>query len=170
MYFSAINVKAEGRPESVPTLVSTGPSVHVQEIIGLIIHNLQDVGMPADEDIGPMLPDKRPRLGIIVAGRSADVGHQHLDPFAFPAAEQRAPVQQPPVVAIADDALQRLERRDLRLQVQPAPEVPGVPDFVDILQELLEFGREHPVRIRYEADVHGPAKIANVEFCPKSFK
>ena len=159
MDFSAINVKAEGRPESVPALVSTGSRVDIQDFFGLIIHNFQDVGMSADEHIGPILPDERPRLGIIMAGRSADMGHQHLDPLAFPAAEQRAPVQQPPVVAIADDALQRFERRDLRLQVQPAPEVPGVPDLVDILQELLEFGREHPVRIRYE-----------VEFCPKSFK
>ena len=147
MDFSAINVKAEGRPESVPTLVSTGPRVHVQEIIGLIIHNLQDVGMPADEEVGPMLPDERPGLGIIVAGRPSDVGHQHFQALAFPAAVQRAPVQQPPVVAIADDSHQGLERGDLRLRVQPAPEIPGVPDHIDILQKLPELRRERAVTV-----------------------
>ena len=141
MDFSAINMKAEGRPESVPALVTTGPRVDIQDFFGLIIHNLQDVGMPADEDIGPMLPDERPGLGIIVAGRPSDVGHQHFQTLALPAAIQRAPVQQPPVVAVADDALQRLERRDLRLRVQSAPEVPGMPDLVDILEELLELRR-----------------------------
>ena len=170
MDFPAINVKAESRPESVPALVTTGPGVDIQDFFGLIIHNLQDVGMPADKDVGPMLPDKRPRLGIIVAGRPADMGHQHFQALALPAAVQRTPVQQPPVVAIADDALQRLEGGDLRLRVQSAPEVPGMPDLVDIPEELLELRRKHAVRIRYESDKHGPAKIANVEFCPKTFK
>jgi hypothetical protein len=97
------------------------------------------------------------------------MGHQHFQTLALPAAEQRAPVQQPPVIAIADDALERFEGGDLRLRVQSAPEVPGMPDLVDIPEELLELRRKHTVRIRYESDKHGPAKIANVDFCPKRF-
>ena len=103
MDFSAINMKAESRPENVPALVTTGPGVDIQDFFGLIIHNLQDVGMPADKDVGPMLPDERPRLGIIVAGRPADVGHQHFQALALPAAVQRTMVQKPPVIAVADD-------------------------------------------------------------------
>ena len=68
MDFPAINMKAESRPESMPALVSAGSGIDIQDFFGLIIHNFQDVGMPADKDIGPMLPDERPRLRIIVAG------------------------------------------------------------------------------------------------------
>ena len=39
MDFSAINVKAEGGPESVPSLVATGSRVDIQDFFGLIIHN-----------------------------------------------------------------------------------------------------------------------------------
>lgn len=151
--FSAINMKAKSGPDCVPALVSAGSGVDIQEVLRLIIHYFQDVGMTADEKVRTVLPDEVPGFGIIVPRRSADMGHQHPEPFAVPETEHRTPVQQAPVVAIADDALQRFERRNLRLQVQSAPEVPGVPDLVDILQECLEFGAERPVRIRYESDV-----------------
>ena len=87
MDFSAINVKAESGPESVPALVPASSGIDIQDVFGLIIHNLQDMGMPTDKDIGPIPPDERPGLGIIVAGRPADVGHQHLQALTFPATE-----------------------------------------------------------------------------------
>ena len=46
MDFTSINMKAECGPEGVPTLVSTGSGIDIQDFFGLIIHNFQDVGMP----------------------------------------------------------------------------------------------------------------------------
>ena len=74
--------------------------------------------------------------------------------LALEITEHRAPVQQATVVAIADNAHQGLECGDLRLRVQPAPEIPGVPDHIDILQKLLELRRERAVTVRNKSDEH----------------
>ena len=80
--------------------------------------------------------------------------HQDFQAFTLPEAVHRALVQQPPVVAVAHDALHRLERRHLFRRLQSPAEIPGMPNLIDILQELLELGAEHAVTVRYEADVH----------------
>ena len=57
VYFPTINMKAECGPEGVPTLLSTGPGVDIQQIFRLIIHHFQYVRMTADEYVGVILPD-----------------------------------------------------------------------------------------------------------------
>ena len=64
----AINVKAKGRPDSMPTLVSAGSGVDIQKVFRRVIHYFQDMGVPADEDIRAVLPDQVLRLRIIVPG------------------------------------------------------------------------------------------------------
>ena len=159
-------MKAEGCPESMPALVSTGTGVDIQDFFKLIIHNFQDVRMPANKDVGLILTDQVPGLGIIMPGRTADMRHQHLEALALPETEQRATIQQAPVVTIADDPLQRLERGDFHFRVQASPEVPGMPDLVDILEKLPELRPEYAVRIRYETDIHGKTAIQRPDTRP----
>ena len=70
MDFPAINMKAESGPKGVPTLFSTGPGIDIEQVFRLIIHHFQNVGMTADEHVGPILTDQFPRLGIIMPRRS----------------------------------------------------------------------------------------------------
>ena len=147
MNLPAINMKAQSGTYGVPTLVSTGPGIDIQHVFLAIIHYLEDVGMTAHKDVGPVLPDQIRRLGIIMPRRAADVRHQDPESLALPEPVGRVIVNEPPVVAIAKHANERLERRKLRRCLESPAEIAGMPDHVDILEELPEFRRKHPVTV-----------------------
>ncbi len=147
MDVSAVNLKAKSGSHGVPTLDSGGSGVDIQKIPRLIIHNFEDMGVAADKDVGPVLPDEGAGFGIVVAGRAADMGHQDFQSLAHPAQRKGILMDQATVVAVSDDAPEGLESRNLIRRIQPAAEVAGMPDLVHGSEEIPELGREEPVGI-----------------------
>ena len=149
-----VDYKTEGRPDLLPSLQAGGSGIEVEQVMVRVMHDLEDMGMAAHEDIRTELPDQGERPRVIMAGRAPDMGHQDLFPFAVPDPVLRVIIDQNPVVAVPGNTDERLEPGDGRSQGQSPAEIPRMPDLVDRGKEFAEFGAEHPVGIRKKTDEH----------------
>ena len=91
---------------------------------------------------------QRPR--VVAAGVAADVGHQDAHPFALEGEKFAVGASHDTSVDIAIDGPQGFERRDLVGDLRRA-DVPGVPDFVHVLEECFERLVERAVGVGYES-------------------
>lgn len=85
-----------------------------------------------------------------MAGIAADVGHQDAHPFALEGEKFAVGASHDTSVDIAIDGPQGFERRDLVGDLRRA-DVPGVPDFVHVLEECFERLVERTVGVGYES-------------------
>ena len=85
-----------------------------------------------------------------MAGIAADVGHQDTHPFALEGEEFAVGASHDTSVDIAIDGPQGFESRDLVGDLRRA-DVPGVPDFVHVLEECFERLVERTVGVGYES-------------------
>lgn len=106
--------------------------------------------MAGDEEFGTQLLDAAERPWIVVAGIAADVGHQDAHPFALEGEKFAVGASHDTSVDIAIDGPQGFERRDLVGDLRRA-DVPGVPDFVHVLEECFERLVERTVGVGYES-------------------
>lgn len=135
-------------------LDACGTWIHYQHTVSRIIHNAQDMAVPANENIRPVALYKLAGMEIIVSWVASYVGHKYGLPLTAEEAVQRIIEHQPPLVAIADDAHKWPERRDIGGSLISPSEVPGMPYFTARLQKLPECRVKTPVGIGYESDFH----------------
>ena len=153
MELPAVDVEPEGRPHEMEPVDSCGARIQYHHIPLPVRHHLQDMGVPADKQVRPVLVYQGSGPGVISPGIPPDMDHQDLHPAT---AEQLVHgIVHTDVIAvyIAVDTPQRLECGDCLRGLQRA-EIPGMPDFVDRLQEVHERPVECPVRVRYQSYVH----------------
>ena len=103
-----------------------------------VTHDLQNVRMSADEDVGTVCVDQLSCPRIISARITAHMGHQDLHPLTLEDPVEGVFETQVVVVAVACHPHEGLEPRDLRGKVHPAPEIAGMPYLVHRLQESLD--------------------------------
>ena len=125
-----------------------------QHIPFRITHDLQYVGMPADEDIRPVFIDQFQGSGIISSGISADMGHKNLHTLTLEKTMKRVDEAEVVIVTIAGDTCQRLETGNLCSKIHPPAEIAGMPYLIDRFKKLLEAIIKYSVCVRYKSDVH----------------
>ena len=119
-----------------------------------IPHDLQYMGMAADEYVGTILIYQLTGLGIIPSRIPAHMGHKDLHAFALEETVERMFEPKGVVVAVTGDSDQRLELRDFGGHVHAAAEISCMPYLVDRLKESLETVVEDTMGVGYESDVN----------------
>ena len=131
VYFSIVDAESQCGPLDMPALIAAGSGIDVEKIAALVILHEQYVGMPADEDVGPVPVDEGQCLQVIVAGPASDMLQKDFPPFALEASVLRIDPADILAVTVAVHGHQRLEGSYRVSELKPASEVPGVPKLVD---------------------------------------
>lgn len=145
-----VDGEAQGAAHLVETVAAGSAGVEVKQVVNGVVDDLENVGVPRDEDFRAQRLDPRYGLRGVVAGIAADVGHQDAHPFALEGEKFAVGASHDTSVDIAIDGPQGFERRDLVGDLRRA-DVPGVPDFVHVLEECFERLVERAVGVGYES-------------------
>ena len=154
MYLSIVDAESQCGPLDMPALIAAGSGIDVEKIVALVILYKQYVGMPADEDVGPVLFDESQCLQVIAAWPASDMLQKDFPPFAFEESVLRIDPADILAVTVAVYGHHRFEGSYRVRELKPASEVPGVPELVDRREKLLDFRAENPVRIRNDTYQH----------------
>ena len=140
----------------MPSIVAASAGIHVNEAERLVAHDLQDVGVTADEQTRPQPPDFLPRTPVVIAGIPADVGHVDCDALAIPneilgnfSTELRTvnvPINAPDWFE-GPEPIQKVDR----------PEVARVPDLVAFGEMPENSVVQKSVCVGEQPDSHSPA-------------
>lgn len=132
--------------------------VDEQQAAGLIILDLQDMGMAADEQPGPVLPDQLTRLLVVPAGIAPNMGDAYGYRLSLKDHILRTNRTQILPVDIAADRPKRFEslQGTVRLQI---PNIPCMPDLIHLREEIQDTGMKKAMGIGKNANFHLPAKI-----------
>ncbi len=145
--FPVIDVKSEGGADYMEALDAGGTGIDGKHIIVGVTHNLEDVGVAADKDVGTIVMDEFPGPDIIAAGIAADMGQKYGEPLPLEIAVHRMGIAQVIVVAVARHSHQGFEFFYFPGKVEASAEVSCVPDFIDRLKEVPELGVEGAVGV-----------------------
>ena len=133
-HVAAVDRKAHGRADLVESELPGGPGIDCQQVVDGIVDDLEDVGMPGDEEFQVHGLDFLYGARIVMAGITPDVGHQHLHPFAFESQECGVDAAGHAAVDIAAHGTQRLESSNPVGEFDRA-DVARMPDFVHVFQK-----------------------------------
>jgi hypothetical protein len=137
-YLPGFHGKSQQGSDEVPSIVTAGARIHVNEAERLVAHDFQDVGMAADEEAGPKPTEFLPGTPVVVAGVAADVRHVDSDAFAFPNQILREVCAEFRPVNVSVNSPDRLEGSETIQHVR-SPEVSRVPHLV-AFGEVMEDG------------------------------
>lgn len=131
----------------MPTLDACGSGVDCHHVILCVAHDLEYVGMAADEYLGPEAVDKGSGAKVIMTGITAYMGHEDRHPSAFE--ELMMGVLQTDVlsVTVAVDADKGFESRYPVCCSKPAAEVSGMPYLIYRSEKFLELFVEYSVSV-----------------------
>lgn len=166
MYFSIVDAESQCGPLDMPALIAAGSGIDVEKIVALVILYKQYVGMPADEDVGPVPVDEGQCLQVIAAGTASDMFQKDFPPFAFEEPELGVDPADILAVTVAVYGHHRFEGSYRVRELKPATEVPGMPELVDRREKLLDFGAENPVCIRNDSYQHNVRYYCNKQRTP----
>ncbi len=147
------HTESQHRSFGMPSLMTAGAGVHVQETRCGIANDFQNVRVAGDEQSGLTPRDFSGDTGLILAGVPADVGHENANALTFPFQIERQIGAQFRAVHIAVNPSHGFE------SVQPVEnlartEVTRMPDFI-ALSEMLEYGLvEKSVSVGKKSDPH----------------
>ena len=145
-----VNFEAQGRTYEVESLMAGGPGIDDEHIVKLVVHHAQDMGMAADENVGTIHVNYLPGLGIVPAGKTADMRHQDFFPFTLEKLVAGAIIAQVVAVHISVHPDKVLERRQAAVHLRSPAKISGVPYLIHGSQELKNIFVQAPVRIRYD--------------------
>lgn len=78
----SVDHKTDKSGDPLKPLTPCGSRVDVEEVVLLVEHHLENVGVAADKDGGFLGEDEGLDVALVVAGVASDVGHQYLLIFA----------------------------------------------------------------------------------------
>lgn len=110
--------------------------------------------MAANENVGAVRVDHCQNAVVIMSWPASDMGHENLFVLAVKQLDLRTFEADFLGIAITVDTHKRLERGYGMDEVNSSPEVAGVPDFIDRVEEFFKFIAEHSVSVGYDAYEH----------------
>jgi len=119
-------LKADCCSHRMASVTASRSWINMQKIVFRIVHNLQDMRMPADKYIGSYPLDIFACLGVVPLGVSTDMGHQYRYSFSHKVLKTRVNDPDPMVVDIAVYRNKRFKSCNMVGQFQ-APYVACVP-------------------------------------------
>ena len=135
----------------MPTLQTCGTGIDVQQSQTFVILHLQDVAVAGNEQLGRTSIDLLPDAGIVPAGITADVRHQHVGTFTVPAQHQWEHASQVAPVAIATYSPQGTNLLQSHGQFHRT-DVAGMPYLVTLLEVLAVAVVPPTVRITQQSN------------------
>lgn len=135
------------RTDYVPSLDPGGPGVDVQQIPAMVSHDLEDVGMAADEDVRPVGVNQGQSTEIVMVRRTSDVYHQDFLPLHLKELILRIFEADILTVAVAGNAHKGLECLNLFGETESATEISCMPYHVHRLEEFPEAFAECAVGV-----------------------
>ena len=132
----ALHGKSQQGSNQMPSIVAAGAGIHVNEAERLIAHDLQDVGVTADEEARPQPPKFLSGTRVVIARIPADMGHVDGDALAFPAEIDRQVGAKFRPVNVPVNSPDRLEGSET-IQYVRSSEVARVPHLI-ALGEVME--------------------------------
>lgn len=157
-------MKAKGCPYSLPSLETACTRIKVDEAVDRILHDFQDMGMAADENIGAIPLDKLSGMGFPMPWRAADMGHEDFHALAGPEKVFRIIVEKYPVITVSRDPLERLEGGYFGRSDKAAAEIARMPELVNRFEKLPERGIETAVGVGKKTDKHLTQSLMNIFF------
>ena len=91
-YLTAVNGQFHKCAHSVPPLPAGSTGIHMQATDFFIVHNLEDMGMPCNEQLRSLASQNIAYGGRVFAGIAAYVGHYHVA-LLYPETEQLTEAQ-----------------------------------------------------------------------------
>lgn len=149
-----VDMETECSADKMESLNSGGTGIDDQHVPPCIAHDLQYMGMSADEEIGLVTVYQFAGPDIVFSGISADMGHEYLHSLTLKKTMQRVVITETVIVTVACDTHQRLEGCNFLGKPKSPAEISRMPDLVDICKEIPELPGEYPVCIRYQSYVH----------------
>ena len=140
----------------MPSVVAASAGIHVNEAERLVAHDLQDVGVTADEQTRPQPLDFLPRTAVVIAGVSSDVGHVDCDALAIPNEVFGNFKTELRTVNISINTTDWLEGPEPGENVD-RPEVARVPDLVALGEMPENSVVQKSVCVGEQTDSHSPA-------------
>ncbi len=140
----------------MPPLNATGSRIDGEHIIMGVVHHLEDVRMPAHENLRTTGLYQGLSPEIIMPGVSPDMGHKYRH---TPALEKLVPgVVEPDVTAVTVpiNPHEGFEGSDGCREFSIPAEIPGVPELVHRIEELAELFVEDAVRVGNKTYIHNP--------------
>ena len=123
------DAEAEGGADQMEALDAGGTGVEDHHVVVFVVDHFQDVGVAADEELGPVGFDQAQGPVVVAAGIAADVGHQDTHPVLFEEVHHGMVVPDIVAVAVAVNAQKGFEGGNL-LGNDPGAEVAGMPDDI----------------------------------------
>ncbi len=142
-----IYMKTESCPYKVKALDTGCARIDHKHVAALVVHDLEDMGMSAHEDVRTKLIDEFSSILVILAGISADMGHEYPHPLSLEALVDRVVEDEIALVAVPDDSDRGLEGSNLGYGLIATTEVSRMPDLVDRLEEFPERFLEYTVGV-----------------------
>ena len=113
----------------------------------LVTHYAEYVRMPAHEHIGAIAVYELAGMEIVMARVPSDMGHQYAEALPLEMAVQGIIIHKATLITVSHDTDKRLERSYAGCCFIAASEVPGVPYFIAIAEELPETVVEYAVGV-----------------------
>jgi hypothetical protein len=154
--FAAFDLETQKRPDVMPAVVAASAGIHVNETERLVAHDLQYVGVTADEQTRPQPLDFLPRTAVVIAGVSSDVGHVNCDALAIPNEVFGNLETELRTVNISINTADWLEGPELGEKVD-RPEVSRVPDLIALGEMPENSVVQKSVCVGEQTDSHSPA-------------
>ena len=129
-------MEPQGGADKMETVYPCCAWIDDHHVALMVVHHPEDVGMPAYEDVRMVPVYESPCPRVITARIATDMNHQHFHTAAVKKQMVRIVETDILAVAVAINAFQRLEGRNLLRSLQPA-EVSGMPYLIHRLQEIL---------------------------------
>lgn len=83
-YLPGIHGKSQQSANQVPSIVTAGAGIHVNQAERLVAHNFQNVGVTADEQTRPQPREFLSGTPVVITRISANMGHVDGDARAVP--------------------------------------------------------------------------------------
>ena len=84
-HVGAVDDETDEGADRMPSLAAGGTGVDMQAFYLIVIHDLEDMGVAADEELGRVGNQFRFDGGVLFRGIAADMGHEHFYSFGLPA-------------------------------------------------------------------------------------
>ena len=142
-----IDVESDRCPYDMKALYTRSSRIDYQHITFRVTYNLQNMRMPAYENIRLQLINKPASSYIIPPRISSDMSHKHLHALTFEEAVKGMGEAEIVVVTVAGDTYKGFELSDSGSKVEASAEIAGVPDLVHRGEKFTEFGAEDAVGV-----------------------
>lgn len=134
-----VSREANKGADLMPALNTGGTRVDVEEVELLVVLHLKDMAVPTDEELGWTGVELVADAPIVATRVTADVGHQHVGPFARPVQQLGEHATEVAAIAVPDYGSQGTEGGETVGELDTT-DVASVPDLVTlckILQVLI---------------------------------